>query len=446
MADSNLPLDDLAGVLAGLFTSYYPATQLLEDAGAPMRDLPPFGTLAPLAYWNAVVRHLHKGGSEQGSEKSMLRLVNAALARFPGNRDLPKLLNSFQDAVNALEPPVTMKRAALVGCDLRLTVAYDRREGRLTYQLDDGDSPLEDSLTLDEDGLDVLVDQRLKDLDKLYLRDPSLSRLRGICHLLGEDLLPGKLLSRLFAIGASKNAQRLEILSDIPFIPWEALCYDDVFLGDAFIVNRAIPEFELPEHLALRRIVLTGIEGEEAHREIEHLAAQLGDRATRVAALKESVRQTLSSGCEGWHYVGHGRKVMEQADQSALQLDDYETLDTADLRSLDLRGPMKSFSPLIFANACHTAAGGYTPTRSAGLAQAFLRRGAGAFVGTNFKVPGPQAGTFARTFYDGILAGGTLARAVFEARRALVEIDKSNPIRLAYAVFAHPGARILDTP
>lgn len=95
--------------------------------------------------------------------------------------------------------------------------------------------------------------------------------------------------------------------------------------------------------------------------------------------------------------------------------------------------------PLVFLNACQAGRAGYKLTGIGGFAQAFLKAGAGAFVGTLWSVDDQPAFFFGRAFYDALRSGDTVSGAAVKAREAA---RKDDATWLAYVVYAHPHARL----
>jgi hypothetical protein len=95
--------------------------------------------------------------------------------------------------------------------------------------------------------------------------------------------------------------------------------------------------------------------------------------------------------------------------------------------------------PIVFLNACQAGRAGYQLTGIGGFAQAFLKAGAGAFVGTLWSVDDQPAFFFGRAFYEALRAGGTIAEAAVKAREAARRDDAT---WLAYVVYAHPHATL----
>jgi hypothetical protein len=95
--------------------------------------------------------------------------------------------------------------------------------------------------------------------------------------------------------------------------------------------------------------------------------------------------------------------------------------------------------PIVFLNACQAGRAGYQLTGIGGFAQAFLKAGAGAFVGTLWSVDDQPAFFFGKAFYDALRAGKSIAEAAIAAREAARAEDAT---WLAYVVYAHPHATL----
>ena len=74
------------------------------------------------------------------------------------------------------------------------------------------------------------------------------------------------------------------------------------------------------------------------------------------------------------------------------------------------------------------------------MADAFIRAGAGLFVGSLWSVGDDTARTFAQEFYQGLKSGKTVAHATRVAREATKRANE--PTWLAYTVYGHPYARL----
>jgi hypothetical protein len=95
--------------------------------------------------------------------------------------------------------------------------------------------------------------------------------------------------------------------------------------------------------------------------------------------------------------------------------------------------------PIVFLNACQAGRAGYQLTGIGGFAQAFLKAGAGAFVGTLWSVEDQPAFHFGKAFYDALRGGDTISEAAIKAREAARATDAT---WLAYVVYGHPHGRV----
>ena len=96
--------------------------------------------------------------------------------------------------------------------------------------------------------------------------------------------------------------------------------------------------------------------------------------------------------------------------------------------------------PVIVLNACQVGRQGYQLTGNGGFAQAFLKAGAGAFVGTLWSVGDQPARNFTETFYDSLRNQKTVGEAAIDARAAAETAQDST--WLAYVVYGHPLAKL----
>lgn len=76
-----------------------------------------------------------------------------------------------------------------------------------------------------------------------------------------------------------------------------------------------------------------------------------------------------------------------------------------------------------------------------GFTQAFLRRGAGAFIGTLWSVGDSPARSFTEEFYDGLLKSVTIAEATVKAREKARQAGDAT--WLAYVAYGHPHAKLI---
>jgi len=98
------------------------------------------------------------------------------------------------------------------------------------------------------------------------------------------------------------------------------------------------------------------------------------------------------------------------------------------------RRTMPTFSTAASPTAA--TARGYKLTGIGGFARAFLRRGAGAFIGTLWSVGDSPAREFTEEFYLRLKSGNMIAEAAGKAR------TEGDATWLVYVVYGHPHAKL----
>ena len=174
------------------------------------------------------------------------------------------------------------------------------------------------------------------------------------------------------------------------------------------------------------------------------------DDADGIAAL-------MHDGFDLLHFAGHGRwndaspqaqelllagfRAQEEVPRARYS-DDELRHDLPDVGSADAAGA----GPFVFLNACDIGRLPSGPASLGGFPEAFLRGGAAAFVGCSWAVGDDPAATFVEAFYRALAEDdATIADATRAARRAARE--EADLSELAYAVYAHPRARMrIDRP
>jgi hypothetical protein len=268
-----------------------------------------------------------------------------------------------------------------------------------------------------------------------------------------EKVAPPELRQQLWALRGQLAS--FEIQSEEPWIPWEVCrlvgeedgaIVEGNFLCEEFRVTRWL--LGLPQHmeLSMESIGVVAPAGAGLGAAPAELAFILGLAApgvrdvTRVPARAGELREALAAARHtGIHFVGHGNFVTVDADRSALQLENGAALGPADLSGRV--GNLRKKRPLVFLNACEVGQGGQSLVGMGGWAQAFLKAGAGAFIGPYWKVSDVSASTFAQTFYRQLLDSKSVGEAVHAARQAIKQAN--DPTWLAYTVYAHPDARVV---
>lgn len=295
----------------------------------------------------------------------------------------------------------------------------------------------------------------IQDLSLKRQRDGE--KLRRLALTLSDQLLP-RAISGPLAVAMlperdlRKPAPTLSIFSNETWIPWEVFALRSPhsgegarFLADVFALARWRPGgHPAPAALPLRNIglVVTGAENaletdSEGQALLELSTAE--HQIKRAPATYRALLDELGSGKrDGWHFSGHGYADKKSPELWGIRLETGAELTVADVAG-KLWGPGRP-RPLVFLNSCHTARGDASFTGLSGLAEAFLKAQAGAFVGAWWAIPGSQAKTFAVSFYQRLFAGASLGEAARQARLDLLDKNPEDPTRLAYAVFGDPLA------
>jgi formylglycine-generating enzyme required for sulfatase activity len=276
-------------------------------------------------------------------------------------------------------------------------------------------------------------------------------RLADRGALLCSELLPVDLQRRLWALIG--HVRTVQILSDEVWIPWEILRLHDPddssapgrFLVETFTITRWLLKSPVVLDLPLRRMALviprdSGLP--KASTEGERIKASAGAirKVVDVPASYREVKDALALGTfEGWHFAGHGIAREGSPQRWCIVLERKQEVHPADL--FGAARQLGRARPLVFLNACHSGRGAVSLTGMAGLAGAFLKAGAGAFLGAHWALDDEQACCFSEVFYQHLFAGEEIGEAVTRARAQLrCEFPGSNDW-LAYTVFAHPLAR-----
>jgi len=275
----------------------------------------------------------------------------------------------------------------------------------------------------------------------------SLSRKRHELHGIGKKLF--KLLPPSFLDDfAEKRAEvrTLAVQGDTQ-LPWELMADSDgdSFLAEELRISRWLNGYEPASLIRLSNAIFAyseNVAGAEAEiREIGKLL-HLGEDPTLVVEPDELYARIEAGDFNLFHFAGH---TQDEGSSSAASLllgnNDAFTLDYME----DVRDEsMLQSRPIIFLNACGSASGVGRQTLFDHWAKSFIRRGAGAFIGSLWNIRSATANRFGIEVYRSIKAGeaATLGEAVDLARRRSVR-DPSDPTRLAYALYGDDSAQMI---
>jgi CHAT domain len=298
-----------------------------------------------------------------------------------------------------------------------------------------------------------------------------------------DELFPPDLQQLLWDLRDALD--QIVVLSTEPFVPWELVHLKDPshrrlpdetrFLAQLGLVRWLWASQEgqqrnawLPEKLRLRpgraRFIIPDYPDEnlrltETTTERRFLEEELG--ATAVVPHHRQVIDLLRTPDEFdlLHFAGHGRATSEDITDAQILLQGrmQKVLRGKQLVEVYRQEPLRAVSvrqnflvpddtmtrPIVVLNACQSGRLGYQLSSIGGFAEAFVGKGAAAFVGSLWSVGDSPASTFVQTFYEELLAGQTVASAVRTAREHAR--DSGDATWLAYTVYAHPEARLHRT-
>jgi len=292
-----------------------------------------------------------------------------------------------------------------------------------------------------------------------------LGRLRDEGASLYAALVPKAIRTALWA--QRERIGCVEVISEEPFIPWElAVLVDDQdqiaesgsrFLAEVGLVRwlansgwapaglrvRANRVFHVTPDYPVAAMKLAGAQAERMFLKREFGARPAPtDSAELVKLLRNPTEvDVLHIACHGdasGEAIWNASVLMTGTVAAGRYVPDPLTVDQV-RRNAKLAHPDGS-RPIVFLNACQAGRAGYHLTGTGGMAEAFLRTGAGLFVGALWSVGDRSALEFAKTLYQRLFAGDHLTAATRAAREASKAAGE--PTWLAYTVYGHPYARV----
>lgn len=298
----------------------------------------------------------------------------------------------------------------------------------------------------------------------------ALRRLTQIGRSLARSLLPKNVLDLLWRHRDELGGLLLQTSGEID-LPWEIVHLvpppgeaddDEVrFLSRSgmtrWVYDTPHP-IEIPVAMANVRVVCPSYVIDRLR--LTHTAEERELLETALAAQviqpedAAGVGALMREGFDLLHFAGHGTWTTTSPPLQELLLAEYDDDETTPgwrYSDDDLRAdrPDIGFAddddvgPFVFLNACDLGRLPSGERSLGGFPEAFLRSGAGAFIGCSWAVGDDPAASFVRAFYRAVLDGASLGEATRTARAAAAEsADLSD---LAFAVYAHPRARLRIT-
>lgn len=269
--------------------------------------------------------------------------------------------------------------------------------------------------------------------------------LRGLGSLLFEQLVPEKL--RALLVERKNKIRVLNILSEADSTPWELLFLLDPESGEGDFLSESTTvarwRYGTGPSRALNHadkvLVLPASAPPEAQSELQALQSVLG--ATNTIGDLSGLNKLV---CEGafdvLHFAAHNVSIPATLGGAYVPFGKHRW----DITSLAAVPPnkYKSRKPLVFMNACTTSGTSAMYTELSSWADRFLKCGSGAFIGTLWEVRDSSARLFSEAFYQQLMQGQTLGKAMQVARAKLRVANPGDPTPLAYTLYGNPLARL----
>lgn len=296
--------------------------------------------------------------------------------------------------------------------------------------------------------------------------DTFMLSLRAFGADLYRTLVPEEIQEAIWA--NRDKIGSIEVISHEPFIPWEVLhivepgrpvpLAGNKFLAELGLVRWVSNAGFAPARLKIRmgrarsvvpdyadqRLRLPG-----AKEEVDMLATLFGAETVEASSTTVTKMLAAAGSFDILHFACHGAaeadriwdasllmagRTREDGTVSEDRLDVNKVRQFAEMRHVD------GTRPMVFLNACQAGIAGPTLSGTGGMADAFIRCGAGLFVGTLWSVGDRTALTFAQVFYQRLKDGASVTQATRSARDAAKQANE--PTWLAYTVYGHPYARL----
>lgn len=287
--------------------------------------------------------------------------------------------------------------------------------------------------------------------------------VRRYGQALADSLLGPDVRALLWRHRAEVTSLLLQTSAEID-LPWEVVHLrppegeDDGrthFLADLGLL-RWVYDTARPRRIAVHSAVTLCPQYEDKSLRLARTAEEVAALRTHLAGDPVSpigvpeVRSCVQNGFDLLHFAGHGRWSDAEPIGQQLLLASFSpgaaegVYADGDVRADLTTGIRASHAPLVFLSACDVGRLRSGATGTGGFAEAFLRGGAGAFIGCGWAVRDDVASEFVRVFYDAAFGEDLdLAAATRQARDAARRAGDLSG--LAYAVFADPRTHLTTT-
>jgi hypothetical protein len=290
--------------------------------------------------------------------------------------------------------------------------------------------------------------------------------LKAIGGKMFDQLIPRDMQQLLW-----DNRQRIrsiQVFSMEPFIPWELIYLkepgrrllpkESQFLGELGLV-RWLYEGYPPKELHLRkgkaRYVVPdyppSLALANAQLEADMVKRLFGAKAVNPNLNDIETLLETPGAFDLLHFAGHGEAAGSELTHARLLVNgDLDTAgrfvgDALSATTVEQTAQLRANGgPIVVLNACESARRNREFSGMGGFADAFVRAGAGVFVGTHWSVGDEPARAFIEAFYEAFMLPANRARpvklsvAVTRARKAARKAGDAT--WLAYVIYGHPHA------
>ncbi len=291
---------------------------------------------------------------------------------------------------------------------------------------------------------------------------------RGKKDALGELKNAGQMMcDELFPPGIKENLRNaadefliITIDDSLVHIPWELLCLEQEFLCQRFSIGRLVKtRWEIPgsgsRNLCkpLKIWILAnpggdlpsaGSEGLMIFRRLLHQGNSVVKPVLESEVCSDKIRERIKH-YDIIHFAGHAEYNSESPGKSSWKLKDSHF--TA--KDISRMAGGSHMPALIFSNACQSAQTGTwdqntnTEDNSFGLVNAFMCSGVKHYIGTSWKIPDQSGSLFACKFYEHLLSGLPVGKAVRLARNILTE-EGDAACWTSYLLYGDPASVYFD--
>lgn len=261
----------------------------------------------------------------------------------------------------------------------------------------------------------------------------------------------------------------IQVFSDEPFVPWELAYLTEpgrpISLESHFLAEKGMVRgYTNPDGLTLAAPTQIKMKGDMARYVIPDYPRGTGMELPGAQAEKEMlqrifnakpispnkidvINQLQPSKFGLLHFACHGVSELNRIWDSSLlmqgkmQGNEYkeDRLTASEVEGFaSLRNGESG--PLVMLNACQIGRTGSSLTATGGFARAFMKSGAGAFIGTHWSIGDDSGLTFSTVLYEKLSAGNDMVTAIKAAREA--SKNGSELSWLAYVVYADPYAKL----